>query len=596
MFLKDSKHDLKLSEFITRKKKSSVICEYFVSLFSFDQMKLSIRSINRIKELLMNSSFVEMKSLVLSLNAHLEFLISKERYSDVIKLLFQYKHLNSSDLIDFSVIDLIMHRIRLTSDTKLSFRSQKKWSSQKKWWLRKLVQQEVDENVYERTNKRDDRLFFWNAQIVLVDKMKNSKSNDEFRMTFDFSRVIEELSETHMSLMFSCHDYLSNFNHECFMMTNLKHAYLMIQVHFDDRHYFAFIISDIEQLQLTRMHQRFMIASFIMSKLMIKILNKLSHLEKSESSLLQNAIVNDSSLVTFYQDDILEKHRSFENQFAFLRDHFLSRIEWSRLRLTFKKLYFFQKTVKALEITHTVNEKIRILNERCEKMINFLIFTISTDVRVFLRIIEIIRRWILNFSKLKRSLTRLTRKIDWRWTSFEQLFFEILRIKCSIATMIHEINYFEIIHFYIDAFMYDEDLIITQFRQKNEKIVEISILYDVYTFNSTERKYLVYKKELCVLIKSVMKYDHFCKHLINTTIIHTDHKSLIHFLEFDRHEEIYEHWADKMRDLNIKIRYVSERRNKVADELSRTIFRKEDCSFDFEMKFALRFLRDEESV
>jgi hypothetical protein len=107
--------------------------------------------------------------------------------------------------------------------------------------------------------------------------------------------------------------------------------------------------------------------------------------------------------------------------------------------------------------------------------------------------------------------------------------------------MIHEIDYFDVVHFYTDAFMYDEDLIITQFRQKDEKIVEVSILYDVYTFNSAERKYSVYKKKLCVLIKSMIKYDHFCKHFVNTAIIHIDHKSLIHFLKSNRHEEIYEH-------------------------------------------------------
>jgi hypothetical protein len=162
---------------------------------------------------------------------------------------------------------------------------------------------------------------------MLVDKMKNPESNDESRMTFDFSRMIEELSDTHMSLMFSCHDYLSNFNHECFMIANLKHAYLMIQVHSEDRHYFVFIISDMSQLQSTRMHQEFMTASFIMSELMIKALDKLLHLNKSESSLLQDAIMNDSSLVTFYQNDILEEHRSFENQFTFLKNHFLLKIE-----------------------------------------------------------------------------------------------------------------------------------------------------------------------------------------------------------------------------------------------------------------------------
>jgi hypothetical protein len=326
MFLKNSKHDFKLSEFITRKKKRSIIYAFFASLFSFDQIKLSTRSINRIKELLMNSSFAKMKSLMLSLNVHLESLISKKKYSDVIKLLFRYKYLNSTDLTNLSITDLIMHRIRLIFDTKFSFKSQKKWSSQKKWWFRKLIQQEIDERVYERIDRRDKRLSSRNAQTVLVDKIENSKSNDELRMIFDFSRVVKKLFDIYMSLMSSCHDYFFNSSYECFMIIDFKHTYLMIQVHFDDRHYFAFIISNMKQLQSTRMHQDSMIAFFIMSKLIIRALKKLFHL--SESSLLQEDIMNNSSSITFYQDDILDEHKSFDEQFVFLRNHFLLRIKW----------------------------------------------------------------------------------------------------------------------------------------------------------------------------------------------------------------------------------------------------------------------------
>jgi hypothetical protein len=333
---------------------------------------------------------------------------------------------------------------------------------------------------------------------------------------------------------------------------------------------------------------------FIMSEFMIKVLNKFFHFDKSESSLLQNSIMNDSFLMTFYQDDILEEHRSFENQFAFLRNHFLSKIKWFKLRLTFKKLYLFQKTIKVLKIIHIIKEEIRILSDKCEKIVNFSILITFTEVRTFLKVIKMIKKWVFNFFELRRSLTRFIEKINWRWIVFEQLSFEILRIKYSVITVIHEINYFNVVHFYTNAFMYDEDLIITQFRQRNEKIVEISILYDVYTFNSAEKKYSVYKKKLCVLIKSVIKYDHFCKNFVILAIIHIDHKSLIHFLKFDRHEKIYEHWTNKMRDLNIEIKYISERRNKIADELFKTIFRRKNCEFDSNVKFAFKFLHDEE--
>jgi uncharacterized protein YfkK (UPF0435 family) len=189
-----------------------------------------------------------------------------------------------------------------------------------KWWMRKLVQNEINERVYERIDRITEQLSSWNVRVVLVDKVKNSISENELRMTFNYFRIVKKRSSTHMQLITECHDYLFDSRHECFMIADLKHAYLMIDIYSDDRKYFAFIISELDQLQFTRMHQEFMTTSFTMSKLMCRALKKLS----DKSFLLQSTSSDYSSLLTFYQDDILEEHRSFDHQFNFLRDHFFS--------------------------------------------------------------------------------------------------------------------------------------------------------------------------------------------------------------------------------------------------------------------------------
>jgi hypothetical protein len=453
----------------------------------------------------MKYPFIEkMKSCIASLKINLRSLISSKKRTNVIKLLYQYRHLNSENLTNLLITNLIMHRITMKSETKSHFVNQKRWSSHMKWWMKKLVQDEIEDEVYERTNRITEQLSSWNARAVLMNKMKNSISNDESRMTFNYSRVIEKLSDIHMQLMSECHDYLSNLRHECFMIADLKHAYFMMYIHSNDRKYFAFIISELDQLQFTRMHQESMTASFIMSELMCRALEKFSN----ESSLLQSDSSNCSSSLTFYQDDILEEHRSFDHQFAFLRDHFFSRMKWAHFKLAFKKLYLFQSSIKALEIRHHVEERMQILKIRVEKIMKFSVLIDKTDVRAFLSIIELTHRWISNFSKINRSLTRLIDKVNWRWTISEQLSFEILKIKYIVVTHMHEYDYFLSTHFYIDVFLYDVDLIITQFHIIDEKIVEVFILYDFFIFSSAERKYSIYKKELCALIKFVLKYDY----------------------------------------------------------------------------------------
>ena len=153
----------------------------------------------------------------------------------------------------------------------------------------------------------------------------------------------------------------------------------------------------------------------------------------------------------------------------------------------------------------------------------------------------------------------------------------------------HEINLSDETHFYTDASGYEDGLAITQKRfdgnHSKEKIIEVSVLYDFFIFNRFQRKYFIYKKELCAMIILISKYDYLIKHFYQSAIIHTDHKSFTHFFISVNsvHEKIYEHWADKLRIFNVKIKYISDFRNKVADELFRTLFQNEECKSDSEI-------------
>lgn len=104
------------------------------------------------------------------------------------------------------------------------------------------------------------------------------------------------------------------------------------------------------------------------------------------------------------------------------------------------------------------------------------------------------------------------------------------------------------VHLYTDASGFAGGLVITQFRPiKSKKELKVPIVYDSFTFFSTQRKYATYKRELCALIRFVVKYDYLCKHPLHTTVIHTNHKPLMHFLKSDTLEGIYGHWADRLR-------------------------------------------------
>ena len=181
------------------------------------------------------------------------------------------------------------------------------------------------------------------------------------------------------------------------------------------------------------------------------------------------------------------------------------------------------------------------MKNRVRKIVNFSISANKTKIKTFLDTINIIYRWVLNFSEIERSLIKFIEKTNWRWTVSEQLSFDIFRIKSFIFSMMHDYDYLFLIHFYSNVSLYDNDLIITQFSIHDNKITKISILYDSIFFSSIEKKYFTYKQKLCIFIKFVIKYDYFCKHSRNQAIIHTDHKLLIRFLKTNCHENIYKH-------------------------------------------------------
>ena len=247
-----------------------------ISISSSDMFWISNQKMNRACKISFSSQN-EMKKYVIVLKIKLKSLLSSDRKNEIIKLLYQYKHLNSMNFSNLSKIDFIIHRIKFVSETKFHFVNQKKWFFHKKWWLRKLIQNDINENVYEKTNFIDERLSSWNAKTILIDKIKNFISNNESRMTYDYSRVVKKLSKIHMSLMFECHDYLFDSRHWCFMTADFKHAYFTILIHSENRKFFAFTIFKMKQLQLIRMQQKSKSTSFIMSKLMIRTLKKISN-------------------------------------------------------------------------------------------------------------------------------------------------------------------------------------------------------------------------------------------------------------------------------------------------------------------------------
>ncbi len=72
-----------------------------------------------------------------------------------------------------------------------------------------------------------------------------------------------------------------------------------------------------------------------------------------EPSLLHSSLDNLEGLPPCmkYMDDIFVGYPLIDEQYLFLKDHFLPRIEWANLRFSFQKLRLFDQNVRVLEFS-----------------------------------------------------------------------------------------------------------------------------------------------------------------------------------------------------------------------------------------------------
>jgi archaellum biogenesis ATPase FlaH len=161
---------------------------------------------------------------------------SKKVWHKIFDLLYHYHHLDDIDLTNLLSTDLITHKITLKSNIKSANNNkQRRWSTHTEWWMRKIVTDDIKNDVYELIESANEWLSSWNVRVVIVDKVENLTSQNESRVIFDYFKIHEKLSDSFLKLFFKVHDNLFDSRHKIFFSTDLKHVYLIISMHSNDR-------------------------------------------------------------------------------------------------------------------------------------------------------------------------------------------------------------------------------------------------------------------------------------------------------------------------------------------------------------------------
>ncbi|OQO11727.1 hypothetical protein B0A48_03454 [Cryoendolithus antarcticus] len=494
-------------------------------------------------------------------------LVPAEDRLEVLQTFWTYRDVESTGLETLGPpTDLITHRTRVKPGTPIYKARAKVMAREKEWWYRKFAMDGLQSGMYERTVYANGQLSQWGADPVLVKK----EGKDMPRLTFNYHYVWEEPPGNQMQLSREAHAFLSLPSHHCFSSLDLKNGYWAVEIHPDDRHFLAFSVPGVGQLQPTWMAQGARSSSFTFNELGNIAFGALP----GEPSFLHDERGREHPQhMTFYIDDIFPAHTTWKDHWHFIRQHLLPRLLWARLRLSFSKVKIGLGEVVALGELHMAGGRVAPKPERVRVLLDWPECQNPSDIRSFLGTSVSTRPWIKNYTELARPLQRLVQlKVDWRWEEAEQLSFITIKNLAATTALMFGFDPAHGVEMFVDASGSGGGAFIRQLQ--NGRMVPIA--YDAFAFTPTEQNYDTYKRELKAMVTFAEKHSHM---LMGPTksIIWTDHKPLTTFLTSDNHGDIFYRFLERLRPLNIEIRHIEGKRNTAADGLSRTIF-PPDCA------------------
>ncbi|GKC12041.1 reverse transcriptase domain-containing protein [Tanacetum coccineum] len=266
--------------------------------------------------------------------------------------------------------------------------------------------------------------------------------------------------------------------------------------------------------------------------------------------------------VEVFMDDFSVFGNSFDTCLNNL-DKMLQRCKDAHLVLNWEKCHFMVK--EGIVLGHKVSSAgLEVDKAKIDVISKLPPPTNIKGIRSFLGHAGFYRRFIKDFSKIARPLTKLLEKD----TPFEfddecQKAFELLKEKLTCAPVIVSPNWNLPFELMCDASDFAVGAVLGQKDGKNFH----PIYFASKTLNPAQQKYTVTEKELMAV---VFAFDKFRSYLIlSKTIVHTDHSALRHLFKKQDAKPRLIRWILLLQEFDIEIKDRKGTKNVAADHLSR---------------------------
>lgn len=387
----------------------------------------------------------------------------------------------------------------------------------------------------------------WSFPIVIVPKKTDQSGNEKWRIAIDYRKLNEKTIDDKFPIpnIDELLDQLKNAKY--FSALDLASGFHQIELDEQSIEKTAFA-TDEGHYEFLRMPFGLKNAPSTFQRFMNRVLKP---------------IINKICIV--YMDDILIFSETPEKHLADIQT-VLQLLEKENLKIQLDKSYFFQTEIVFLG--HKISEKgIEPNPEKIEVVKNFPLPKSVKEIKSYLGMIGYYRKFIPNFSKLTKPMTKYLKK-DIKLNIHDQEYIDAFQASRNIL-----INYPILQHpdfnrpfvLTTDASQFAIGAILSQGTPPND----LPIAYASRTLNEAEIKYSTIEKELLAVVWAT-KY--FRPYLFGQKFtIYTDHRPLTWLFSLKDASSRLMRWRIKLEEFNFEIRYRKGVNNN-ADAISRIKF------------------------
>src|SRR5438128_1457984 len=262
--------------------------------------------------------------------------------------------------------------------------------------------------------------------------------------------------------------------------------------------------------------------------------------------------------VVVFIDDILVYSKNEEEHAKHLQ-LVLDRLREHQLYAKFSKCQFWLKEVSFLG--HILSAKgIAVDPSKVQEVLEWKAPTSVTEIRSFLGLAGYYRRFIPDFSKTAKPMTKLLQKeAKFNWTSDCEAAFQKLKTLLTTAPVLTQPDVTKSFDVYCDASGTGLGCVLMQ----EGKVVA----YASCQWRKHEEHYATHDLELASVVRALKIWRHYL--LGNVCHIYTDHKSLKYIFTQSDLNMRQRRWLELIKDYNLEVHYYPGKANVVADALSR---------------------------